>query len=223
MIMPVNRNAAKNGKTDFGKTNLGKPVAHHAAACFSNGGRVGKYADGNPFKSSDDGGAEMVSKARDDYEAKQRDPRMDEPAEAPMKTTEESAASPSSTPDSAPIEKTEPTSGTAATEDRGFVPPAVAAGAAAGAKQAVKDAGPTWKERVNRAGDSILASEGIAPPKRVTTKVDVGPVEKIPGTTVKPDTQLRGRGGVPVADPAAAVSAALTAGKSSRAGPRFRN
>ena len=55
MIMPVNRNAAKNGKTDFGKTNLGKPVAHHAAACFSNGGRVGKYAAGNPFKSSDDG------------------------------------------------------------------------------------------------------------------------------------------------------------------------
>jgi hypothetical protein len=210
MIMPVNRNAAKNGKTDFGKTNLGKPVAHHAAACFSNGGRVKKFADGDSAMFGD-----APVKDEKDY-------RMDEPAEAPMKTTEEAEPSPSSTPDSAPIEKTEPTSGTRATEDRGYTP-AVAAGAAAGAKQAVKDAGPTWKERVNRAGDSILASEGIAPPKRVTTKVDVGPVEKIPGTTEKPDTQLRGRGGVPIADPAAAVSAALTAGKSSRAGPRFRN
>jgi hypothetical protein len=131
-----------NSSAKNGQHNLGGNIKNHSAACFHNGGVVG-LADGgmtDPFKSSDSGGAEMVSKMRDDYEAKKRDYRMDEPAEAPMKTTEESAPSPSSTP-------SPQTSPGQADQDL--------AGAQAGAKQAAADEYDKRKEFIQQASANL--------------------------------------------------------------------
>jgi hypothetical protein len=105
---------------------------------YADGGRVSHYADGgemtNPFK--DDGGAQMVWAAHQDNENRKQDWRQNEPAEAapiqssPGQADQDLASMKAATP-AAPA-----TSGTAATEDRGFTPSA-AAGAQAGAEAAV--------------------------------------------------------------------------------------
>jgi hypothetical protein len=152
-----NRDMGKGGKTAFGGGVKNGAACFHGSKAkgYADGGRVRRMADGgdpDPFGRKDEAFAEKAMKDREDYEWKQRDARVDEPAEAPMKTTtsETSDAERASTPKAAEMDarQSEPASDP-------IKPVPVTA-----LKIAGKAAGETMARRAAVAGGEMLAKAG---------------------------------------------------------------
>jgi hypothetical protein len=211
------RDAAKGGVH-----NLGGNIKEHTAACFSNGGAVRRYADGDSVMFGD--------APRDDTPAPEQpdSSSYSSPGDSEQSMASDTAAS------NAPMSDADAKGGSSvdAGADSAAAPaPAKAAGLQAGINTAKQMYAAARKNTVvaaiNRAGESIIGSKDpkaaaeartAAVTGETATKSDA-PTKSTSSSSSDEPKKKRGRGGVEIDDPAKIMTAGKQSGPS-RFGPK---